>query len=83
MQAVEPSEAASVSSAELALCNISELFMLGMAAILSDPSSFGLLINISVTAVVGAAVVFTAWALSKRVGIIAGGTLTAKYGSGY
>ena len=75
VQAVDPAEAATVSSAELALCNISELFMLGIAAVLSDPSFFGLLINISVTAVAGAAAVFTAWALGERVGRVAGGSL--------
>ena len=74
---MDPAEAASVSSAELALCNISELFMLGIAAVLSEPAFFGLLINLSVTAVVGAALVFTGWALGDRVGLIAGGSLTA------
>lgn len=67
MQAVHPKEAASVSSAELALCNISELFMLGIAAALSEPHLFGVLVNLSVAAVAGAAVIFSAWAFSGKV----------------
>ena len=74
-QAVHPKEAASVSSAELALCNISELFMLGIAAALSEPHLFGLLVNLSAAAVAGAAVVFSAWALSDRVAETADGSL--------
>lgn len=67
LQAVQPKEAASVSSAELALCNVSELFMLGIAAALSEPHLFGLLVNLSAAAVAGAALLFAGWALSDRV----------------
>lgn len=72
---MHPKEAASVSSAELALCNISELFMLGIAAALSEPHLFGVLVNLSAAAVAGAAVIFSAWALSDRVRETEEGTL--------
>ena len=67
LQAVHPKEAATVSSAELALCNISELFMLGIAAAMSEPHLFGVLVNLSAAAVAGAAVTFSVWALSDKV----------------
>ena len=80
LQAVQPEEAASVSSAEIALCNVSELFMLGIAAAMSEPHLFGLLVNLSAAAVAGAALIFAGWALSDRVAESAEGELliTAK-----
>lgn len=61
MQAVQPKEAASVSSAEVALCSGSELVMLGIAASLAEPASFSLLVNLSAAAVLGAACLYSAW----------------------
>lgn len=49
--------------------------MLGIAAALSEPHLFGVLVNLSAAAVAGAAVVFTAWALSDRVAEAADGSL--------
>lgn len=63
MQAVEPKEAASVSSAEIALCSASELAMLGIAAAFSEPASFTFLVNLSAGAVLGAAVLYSSWVL--------------------
>lgn len=60
-QAVEPKEAASVSSAEVALCSGSELAMLGLAAAFSDPASFSLLVSLSAAAVIGAAALYSSW----------------------
>ncbi|KAL3150048.1 hypothetical protein ABBQ38_013398 [Trebouxia sp. C0009 RCD-2024] len=59
--AVDPAVVSSVSSAEVSLCSLSELIMLGIAAIASDPSSFGLLVGLSSGTVIAAAVVYTAW----------------------
>ena len=61
MQAVDPAVVSSVSSAEVSLCSLSELIMLGIAAIASDPSSFGLLVGLSSGTVIAAAAVYTAW----------------------
>lgn len=61
VQAVDPAVVSSVSSAEVSLCSLSELIMLGIAAIASDPSSFGLLVGLSSGTVIAAAVVYTAW----------------------
>ena len=61
LQAVDPAVVSSVSSAEVSLCSLSELIMLGIAAIASDPSSFGLLVGLSSGTVIAAAVVYTAW----------------------
>lgn len=61
MQAVDPAVVSSVSSAEVSLCSLSELIMLGIAAMASDPSSFGLLVGLSSGTVIAAAVVYTAW----------------------
>lgn len=61
MQAVQPREVASVSSAEIALCSCAELAMLGTAAVFSDPSNFGMLVGLSACAVASAWAVFTAW----------------------
>ena len=49
--------------------------MLGIAAALSEPHLFGVLVNLSAAAVVGAAVIFSAWALSDRVAETAEGRL--------
>lgn len=61
LQAVDPAVVSSVSSAEVSLCSLSELIMLGIAAIASDPSSFGLLVGLSSGTVIAAALVYTAW----------------------
>ena len=61
VQAVDPSVVSSVSSAEVSLCSLSELVMLGIAAIASDPSSFGLLVGLSSGTVIAAAFVYSAW----------------------
>ena len=61
MQAVDPAVVSSVSSAEVSLCSLSELVMLGIAAIASDPSSFGLLVGLSSGTVIAAAFVYSAW----------------------
>ncbi len=61
MQAVDPAVVSSVSSAEVSLCSLSELVMLGIAAIASDPSSFGLLVGLSSGTVIAAAVVYSVW----------------------
>lgn len=61
VQAIQPKEAASVSSAEWALCSGSELVMLGLAAAFSEPSSFSLLVNLSAGAVLGAACLYSTW----------------------
>ncbi len=60
---VAPKEAAAVSSAEGSLCNLAELIMLGIAAALVEPASFGILVALSITAVGTAFVVYTTWAL--------------------
>ena len=61
VQAVDPTVVSSVSSAEVSLCSLSELVMLGIAAIASDPSSFGLLVGLSSGTVIAAAFVYSAW----------------------
>ena len=61
MQAVDPAVVSSVSSAEVSLCSLSELIMLGIAAVASDPSNFGLLVALSSGTVIAAAVLYTAW----------------------
>ena len=61
MQAVDPSVVSSVSSAEVSLCSLSELIMLGIAAVASDPHSFGLLVGLSSGTVIAAAAVYSAW----------------------
>ena len=60
-QAIQPKEAASVSSAEVALCSGSELVMLGIAAAFSEPASFSLLVDLSAAAVLSAACLYSAW----------------------
>ena len=72
---MEPSEAASVSSVEVALCNVSELVMLGIAAAASEPHMFGLLVNLSAGAVAAAALVFSIWVLSGRAATVSDGIL--------
>lgn len=62
LQAVPRKIVASVSSAEVSLCSLSELIMLGIAAVASEPSNFGLLVMLSSGTVVAAAVVYTVWA---------------------
>ena len=62
MQAIPPEQAASVGSAEMALCNMSELIMLGIAAVWSEPRHFGLLVNLSAVAVSVGACLFLTWA---------------------
>lgn len=62
LQAVPRKIVASVSSAEVSLCSFSELIMLGIAAVASDPSNFGLLVTLSSATVVAAAVIFSVWA---------------------
>ncbi|BDA44279.1 Solute carrier family 40 member 3, chloroplastic [Coccomyxa sp. Obi] len=59
--AIQPKEAASVSSAEWALCSGSELVMLGLAAAFSEPASFSLLVNLSAASVLGAACLYSTW----------------------
>ncbi|KAI7840421.1 hypothetical protein COHA_005852 [Chlorella ohadii] len=61
-QTVAPREIASASSAEMALCSFSELFMLGIAAVYADPASFPLLVYASFGAVVCANLLFRSWA---------------------
>lgn len=65
LQAVDPAVVSSVSSAEVSLCSLSELIMLGIAAIASDPSSFGLLVGLSSGTVIAAAVVYTIWVYAQ------------------
>ena len=62
LQAVPRNIVASVSSAEVSLCSFSELIMLGIAAVASDPGNFGLLVMLSSGTVVAAAVIFSLWA---------------------
>lgn len=46
----------------MALCNMSELVMLGIAAVWSEPHHFGLLVNLSAVAVSLGTLTFIAWA---------------------
>jgi hypothetical protein len=69
MQAVDPAVVSSVSSAEVSLCSLSELVMLGIAAIASDPSSFGLLVGLSSGTVIAAAVVYSVWVYGQTNGL--------------
>ncbi len=69
MQAVDPAVVSSVSSAEVSLCSLSELVMLGIAAIASDPSSFGLLVGLSSGTVIAAAVVYSVWVYGQTSGL--------------
>ena len=62
MQAVPRKIVASVSSAEVSLCSLSELIMLGIAAVASEPSNFGLLVMLSSGTVIAAAVIYSVWA---------------------
>ena len=62
MQAVPRKIVASVSSAEVSLCSLSELIMLGIAAVASEPSNFDLLVMLSSGTVVAAAVIYSVWA---------------------
>ena len=50
-----------MSSAETALCSCAELCMLGMAAAYSSLASFGMLVNLSVSAVIGAWTIYSTW----------------------
>lgn len=63
LQVVRPKEAAAVSSAEGALCNLAEIIMLGIAAALAEPSCFGWLVALSISAVGTAFLTYSAWAL--------------------
>eukprot|EP00884_Botryococcus_braunii_P013074 jgi/Botrbrau1/21768/Bobra.43_1s0158.1 len=60
---VSPEEAAAVSSAEGALCNLAEIIMLGIAAALVEPACFGWLVGLSISAVGTAFLTYTAWAM--------------------
>ena len=51
--------------------------MLGIAAIASDPSSFGLLVGLSSGTVIAAAVVYTAWVQAQS-GPITGSSQTPR-----
>ena len=61
VQGVDPNVVSSVCSAEVSLCSLSELIMLGIAAIASDPKSFGLLVGLSSGSVIAAAIIYTSW----------------------
>lgn len=60
-QTVNQREVAAASAAEIALCNTNELLMLGAAAYLISPSSYFLLVAVSIAAVFGANVLFRNW----------------------
>jgi iron-regulated transporter 1 len=60
-QTVSPREVASASSAEMALCSLSELTMLGLAAYVVTPASYSLLVYGSFAAVVASNVLFGRW----------------------
>ncbi|CAG9466317.1 unnamed protein product [Pedinophyceae sp. YPF-701] len=57
-----------VSSAEAALCSLTELLMLGIASLLSDPANFGRLVVLSGSAVAVSLVIYAAWGLQLRSG---------------
>ena len=61
VQGVDPGVVSSVSSAEVSLCSLSELIMLGIAALASDPKSFGMLVGLSSGSVIAAAILYTSW----------------------
>ena len=61
VQGVDPDVVSSVSSAEVSLCSLSELIMLGIAALASDPKSFGMLVGLSSGSVIAAALLYTSW----------------------
>ena len=48
---------------ETSLCSLAELSMLGLAALLGDPSTFYVVVNISMGAVLLSFVVYTSWML--------------------
>ena len=77
-QGVTPREAASVSSAETALCSCAELCMLGTAAAYSSVASFGMLVNLSVAAVIGAWTVYSTWVFGFNAKSRLQGTLDPK-----
>lgn len=61
-------EVAAASSAEMALCSFSELLMLGLAAYVITPASYGVLVYGSFAAVIGANVLFYyGWVLRQGV----------------
>ncbi|EFN52807.1 hypothetical protein CHLNCDRAFT_138468 [Chlorella variabilis] len=61
-QTVAPREIASASSAEMALCSFSEVFMLGIAAVTANPRSFPMLVYASFSAILAANLLFRTWA---------------------
>lgn len=60
-QMVSQREVASASAAEMALCNTNEVLMLGAAAYLISPESYGVLVLVSISAVVAANFLFRFW----------------------
>jgi len=65
-QNVSQREVASASAAEMALCQFSELFVLGLAAYVIGPASFKSLIYISLTALIAGNVLFTSLGTKKE-----------------
>lgn len=60
-QTVSPREVASASSAEMALCSLSELTMLGLAAYVITPESYSLLVYGSLAAVLASNALYSWW----------------------
>jgi iron-regulated transporter 1 len=60
-QTVSPREVASASSAEMALCSLSELIMLGLAAYVITPESYSLLVYGSFAAVLASNALYSWW----------------------
>eukprot|EP00887_Chlorella_sp_A99_P005153 scaffold40.g5153.t1 len=65
-QTVPQREMASASSAEMALCSLSEVVMLAVAASSASPSAYPLLVFGSFAAVAAAALLFAAWARAAQ-----------------
>jgi hypothetical protein len=65
-QTVPVRQIASASAAEMALCNFSELFMLGLAAVAVSPTFYRTLVVLSVGAVGGGNILFRRWAATAQ-----------------